>query len=223
MECRGCKSTPPPGKAESSVQRGGPRGPTPVCPGPRRVATGSGSLRRKSQGVSLLERPGARVPAPLSLLRPAAHCSPHLEARGAPTAGGVPIAAPSPPGRIRWRSSLQSGSDAAAPAAGAARQARGAARDTATPGAPFAARGSAVLSIHQGPRSRAQRRLPPGHRCTPGPGQLRQGAGSSESALPGGFGSDGHFLTPAASRERGSASPPLTTSGPPRDGEIAGM
>ncbi|KAJ1131253.1 hypothetical protein NDU88_009592 [Pleurodeles waltl] len=53
--------------------------------------------------------------------------------------------------------------------------------------------------------------------------QLRQGASSSESVLPGGSGSDGHFLAPAASRERGSVSPPLTTLGPQLDGEITGM
>ncbi|KAJ1128744.1 hypothetical protein NDU88_007119 [Pleurodeles waltl] len=125
--------------------------------GLRRMTTSSGSLRRtgvffnqgsrgassqgrcvcrcsgRSQGVSLLKRLGAWVPAPLSPSRPAAHCSPYLGAGGGPTAGGASIAAPSPPGRIRRGSCHQSGSDAAAPAAGATRQACGAARDTGSP------------------------------------------------------------------------------------------
>ncbi|KAJ1207120.1 hypothetical protein NDU88_002512 [Pleurodeles waltl] len=140
-----------------------------------------------------------------------AHCSPHLGARGAPTA------APSPPGRIRRRSNLQSGSDAAAPAAGAARQARGTARDT---GSPVCSSGQRVPSIHQGPRSRAQRRLP---LATAAPPVQSSCVKEQAAQSPGGSGSDGHFLTPAASREQGSVSPPLTTPGPQRDGEITGI
>ncbi|KAJ1128525.1 hypothetical protein NDU88_006903 [Pleurodeles waltl] len=203
MERKGRKSTPPPGKAESSVQRGRALGAYPGVPG----ATSSVHRLRfvEAQVPGGLPLGASRSPGPSSTIALAA-CRTLLTSLGSPPPQGV---FPS------WllRRPGGSGGD----------QVFKAARTPGTPGAPFAARGSAVPSIHQGPRSRAQRRLPPGHRCTPGPGQLRQGAGSSESAFPGGSGSDGHFLTPAVSRERGSASPPLTTSGPPRDGEIAGM
>ncbi|KAJ1165932.1 hypothetical protein NDU88_006349 [Pleurodeles waltl] len=190
-----------------------------MCQGPRQVATGSGSLRRPRGS------PSWSVPEPGSQLHYRPCGLPHTahltwEPGGPPPQGALPSRLLRRPGG--------SGGDQVVKAARTPQLRQLAppgsrAAQPGTPGAPFAARGSAVPSIHQGPRSRAQRRLPPGHRCTPGPGQLRQGAGSSESALPGGSGSDGHFLTPAASREWGSASPPLTTSGPQRDGEIAGM
>ncbi|KAJ1118827.1 hypothetical protein NDU88_007014 [Pleurodeles waltl] len=136
-----------------------------MCQGPRQVATGSGSLRRRSQGVSLLERPGAWVPAPLSPLRLAAHCSPHLGARGPPPQGALPSRLLRRPGGF--------GGDQVVKAARTPQLLQPAppgrrAAQPGTPGAPFAAQGSTVPSIHQGPRSRAQRRLPPGHRCTPG-------------------------------------------------------
>ncbi|KAJ1089999.1 hypothetical protein NDU88_003139 [Pleurodeles waltl] len=91
-----------------------------------------------------------------------------------------------------------------------------------TPGAPLTAQGRAVPQSTgtRTPGPSAGSPSPPPH---PRSKQLRQGAGSSESVCPGGSGSNRHFLAPAASRERGSASPPLTTLGPQRDGEITGM
>ncbi|KAJ1126959.1 hypothetical protein NDU88_005365 [Pleurodeles waltl] len=63
---KGRKSTPPPGEAGSSVQRGA-RGHTPMCLGPRLVATSSGSLRREPRA----RRPGCRsAAAPAGLLVP---------------------------------------------------------------------------------------------------------------------------------------------------------
>ncbi|KAJ1195596.1 hypothetical protein NDU88_004873 [Pleurodeles waltl] len=173
----------------------------------------------RPRGGSLLECLGAWVLAPLSPSRPAAHCSPHLGARGGPTAGGAPIAAPSPPGWIRRRSALQAARTPQLPQP--ALPDRRAAQP-GTPGAPLTAQGRAVPQSTgtRTPGPSAGSPSPPPH---PRSKQLRQGAGSSESVCPGGSGSDGHFLAPAASRERGSASPPLTTLGPQRDGEITGM
>ncbi|KAJ1152600.1 hypothetical protein NDU88_005375 [Pleurodeles waltl] len=79
--------------------------------------------------------------------------------------------------------SSSSGSDTAAPAAGSAGQARGAARDTGSPAYRPGPRGP---SIHRDPHSRAQRRLPlataapPVQAATSRSRQLRV-------SLPGGF------------------------------------
>ncbi|KAJ1119384.1 hypothetical protein NDU88_007570 [Pleurodeles waltl] len=131
--------------------------------------------------------------------RYAAHLT--QESRGGLAAGDTLVAALSLPGRIPED-----------PFLGAAQ----------TPGAPLAGRGSAASSIHRSPRSKAQRRLLLSLHSTPAPRQSHQGAGSSESVSPRRPGSDVHFDTWAAARIRGSASMPLTTSGPGRDGEIAG-
>ncbi|KAJ1207982.1 hypothetical protein NDU88_003372 [Pleurodeles waltl] len=91
------------------------------------------------------------------------------------------------------------------------------------PGAPLAGRGSATPPVHRGSRSKAQRRLLFSLHGAPGPRQSHQGGGNSASVSSRQSGSDCHFRTRASARERGSASLPLTSSGPRRDGEIAGM
>ncbi|KAJ1130661.1 hypothetical protein NDU88_009011 [Pleurodeles waltl] len=62
LERKGRKSTPPPGKAESSVQRGGPRGATPMRLGLCQMTTSSSSLRRELR---------ARCPSSRSATAPA--------------------------------------------------------------------------------------------------------------------------------------------------------
>ncbi|KAJ1192405.1 hypothetical protein NDU88_001712 [Pleurodeles waltl] len=140
-----------------------------------------------------------------------------LRSPGAPTAGGAPIAAPSPPGWIRRRSALQSGSDAATPAAGSAGQARGAARDTGSSAHSSGLRGP---PLHRDPRSRPQRRLPLANAAPP-----VQAATSRSKQLrvssPGGFRLRRPFSCSCRVARAGLRF--ATTLGPQLDGEITGM